>query len=393
MWPKTRLNVIKTIAQQEMKVRRHFWILPLAGLLLTACNSEKGQKARGDQVQYKTLTVQRSDQILTSEYSARLTGRQIVEIRPQVSGNITQICINEGQQVTKGQTLFIIDQVPYQAALEVAKANVATAQAKMETARMEYESSQTLKSEQVVSNYTVQTMLNTLNEAKAALAQAKAQELNARNNLSYTVVKSPVSGSASMIPYHVGALVSSSISEPLVTVADDHEMYAYFSVTENQTINLIQQYGSIEQFIKQAPEVELRLSNGSTYPQKGRINAVSGTVDASTGAVSLRATFPNANHLLHNGGSGSVVVSTHRNACIVIPQEATYELQNRMFVYRVIDGKTKATPIEVFRLNNGKEYIVESGLNEGDVIIAEGAGLLRDGIEIRGEKKEERGKK
>ncbi len=393
MWPKTRLNVIKTIAQQEMKVRRHFWILPLAGLLLTACNSEKGQKARGDQVQYKTLTVQRSDQILTSEYSARLTGRQIVEIRPQVSGNITQICINEGQQVTKGQTLFIIDQVPYQAALEVAKANVATAQAKMETARMEYESSQTLKSEQVVSNYTVQTMLNTLNEAKAALAQAKAQELNARNNLSYTVVKSPVSGSASMIPYHVGALVSSSISEPLVTVADDHEMYAYFSVTENQTINLIQQYGSIEQFIKQAPEVELRLSNGSTYPQKGRINAVSGTVDASTGAVSLRATFQNANHLLHNGGSGSVVVSTHRNACIVIPQEATYELQNRMFVYRVIDGKTKATPIEVFRLNNGKEYIVESGLNEGDVIIAEGAGLLRDGIEIRGEKKEERGKK
>ena len=386
MWPKTRLNVIKTIAQQEMKVRRHFWILPLAGLLLTACNSEKGQKARGDQVQYKTLTVQRSDQILTSEYSARLTGRQIVEIRPQVSGHIIQICINEGQQVTKGQTLFIIDQVPYQAALEVAKANVATAQAKMETARMEYESSLTLKSEQVVSNYTVQTMLNTLNEAKAALAQARAQELNARNNLSYTVVKSPVSGSASMIPYHVGALVSSSISEPLVTVADDHEMYAYFSVTENQTINLIQQYGSIEQFIRQAPEVELRLSNGTSYPQKGRINAVSGTVDASTGAVSLRATFPNANHLLHNGGSGSVVVSTHRKDCIVIPQEATYELQNRVFVYRVIDGKTKATPVEVFRLNNGKEYIVESGLSEGDVIIAEGAGLLKEGVEVKGEK-------
>ena len=369
-----------------MNIKKLLWILPVTGLLLIACSSEKGKKERGNQAQYKTLAVQRSDQILTSEYSAKLTGRQIVEVRPQVSGNITRICINEGQQVTKGQMLFIIDQVPYQAALEVAKASVATAQAKLETARMEYESSQKLKLEQVVSDYTVQTTLNTLNEAKAALAQAKAQELNARNNLSYTVVKSPVSGSTSMIPYHVGALVSSNISEPLVTVADDHEMYAYFSVTENQTIDLIQQYGSIEQFIKQAPEVELRLSNGSTYPQKGHINAVSGTVDASTGAVSLRAIFPNTNHLLHNGGSGSVVMSTHRKDCIVIPQEATYELQNRVFVYRVIDGKTKATPIEVFRLNNGKEYIVETGLNEGDVIIAEGAGLLRDGMEVKGEK-------
>ena len=366
-----------------MKAFRLILICSMASLLLIACNSGGGKKGGADQAQYKTLTIQRSDQTLTSEYSARLTGRQIVEIRPQVSGNITRICINEGQKVTKGQALFIIDQVPYQAALEVAKASVATAQAKLETAKMEYESSQTLKNEQVVSDYTVQTMLNTLNEAKAALAQAKAQELNARNNLSYTVVKSPVSGSASMIPYHEGALVSSNISEPLVTVADDHEMYAYFSVTENQTIDLIQQYGSIEQFIKQAPEVELRLSNGNTYPQKGHINAVSGTVDAATGAVSLRATFPNANQLLHNGGSGSVVVSTHRKDCIVIPQEATYELQNRVFVYRVIDGKTKATPIEVFRLNNGKEYIVESGLNEGEVIIAEGAGLLRDGIEIK----------
>ena len=369
-----------------MNIKKLVWIFPIVGLMISACGSEKGKKGQGSQAQYKTLTVQRSDQTLTSEYSARLTGRQIVEIRPQVSGNITRICINEGQQVSKGQALFIIDQVPYQAALEVAKASVATAQAKMETARMEYESSQKLKTEQVVSDYTVQTSLNALNEAKAALAQAKAQELNARNNLGYTVVKSPVSGSASMIPYHVGSLVSSSISEPLVTVADDHEMYAYFSVTENHTIDLIQQYGSIEQFIKQAPEVELRLSNGSTYPNKGRINAVSGTVDASTGAVSLRAVFNNPQHLLHNGGAATVVLPTKRRDCIVIPQEATYELQNRVFVYRVIDGKTKATPIEVFRLNNGKEYIVESGLNEGDVIIAEGAGLLKDGMEIKGKK-------
>lgn len=367
----------------------------MAGLLMAGCASDgKEKKGHGDKAQYQLMTVKRSDQTLTSDYSARLTGRQIVEVRPQVSGTLTRICIKEGAAVQRGQTLFVIDQVPYQAALNMARAAVNTAEAKLATAKMNYENDQALQGSQVVSEYVVKTSFNTMKEAEAALAQAKAQEQNARNNLSYTVVKSPVSGSASMIPYHVGALVGSNISEPLVTVADDHEMYAYFSITENQTISLIQQYGSIDAFVRQAPQVELKLSDGSTYAQKGRIDAVSGTVDATTGAVSLRAVFPNPNHLLHNGGSGSVMVSTHRKDCVVIPQEATYELQNRVFVYRIVDGKTKATPVEVFRLNNGKEYIVESGLNEGDVIIAEGAGLLKDGIEVReGKEQGARGKK
>jgi membrane fusion protein (multidrug efflux system) len=255
---------------------------------------------------------------------------------------------------------------------------------------MEYESSRKLKAGQVISDYTVQTSLNALNEAKAALSQARAQELNARNSLSYTEVKSPVNGSASMIPYHVGALVSSSIAEPLVTVADDNVMYAYFSITENQTLDLIAQYGSINEFIAKAPAVNLRMSNGKDYDQPGRISAVSGIVDGQTGAVTLRATFPNTSHLLHNGGSATIVVPTQRSQCIVIPQEATYELQNRSFVYRVIDGKTKSTAITVFPQNNGKEYIVEEGLNAGDTIIAEGAGLLKDGIEVN---VEVRGKK
>jgi membrane fusion protein (multidrug efflux system) len=165
-------------------------------------------------------------------------------------------------------------------------------------------------------------------------------------------------------------------------------MYVYFSISENQSLDLISQYGSISEFIAKAPAVSLRLSNGQEYAQKGRISAVSGTVDSQTGAVTLRATFPNSGHLLHNGGSATVVLPTHRRQCIVIPQEATYELQNRSFVYRVINGKTKATPVTLFSQNNGKEYIVEQGLNVGDTIIAEGAGLLKDGIEVR---KEERG--
>ena len=352
----------------------------LAVLLLVSC-SEKKQK-RQDAAQYQTMVVSRKDMTLERQYSARLTGRQIVEIRPQVSGCITRILTGEGEAVRKGQTLFVIDQVPYRAALEMAVAARKSAEARLATARMNYENEMALQQGHVVGDVSVQTMRNALLEAEAALAQAKAQEVNARNNLSYTEVKSPVSGVASMIPWHVGSLVGSNISEPLVTVADDSEIYVYFSISENQVLDLIAQYGSIAEFIGKAPAVSLRMNNGQTYDQKGHISAVSGTVDAQTGAVALRATFPNAGRLLHHGGSATVVVPTHRQQCIVIPQEATYELQNRMFVYRVVDGKTKATPVTLYPQNNGKEYIVEEGISEGDTIIAEGAGLLKEGVAI-----------
>ena len=352
----------------------------LAVILCTACGEKKQQKHDG--AQYQTMVVSRKDVTLERTYSGRLTGRQIVEVRPQVSGCITRILTGEGQAVRKGQTLFVIDQVPYRAALEVAVAARKSAEARLATARMNYENETQLQEGRVVSDVSVTTMRNALLEAEAALAQAKAQEVNARNNLSYTEVKSPVNGVASMIPWHVGSLVNSSISEPLVTVADDSEMNVYFSITENQVLNLISQYGSIAEFISKAPPVSLRMNNGQEYDQQGRISAVSGTVDTQTGAVTLRATFPNAGGLLHNGGSATIVVPTHRADCIVIPQEATYELQNRMFVYRVVDGKTKATAITLFPQNNGREYIVEDGISVGDTIIAEGAGLLKDGIEV-----------
>ena len=350
------------------------------GLLLTSCAEEK--KKAHDAAQHKTMVVGRKDVTLQRQYSARMTGRQIVEVRPQVSGCITRICINEGQAVKKGQLLFVIDQVPYRAALESAVASRKSAEARLATAQINYENEMQLKEGHVVSDVSVKTVRNALLEAESALAQAKAQELNARNNLSYTEVKSPVSGVASMIPWHIGSLVSSNISEPLVTVADDSEMYVYFSISESQALNLIAQYGSIGQFISQAPAVSLRLNNGQDYNQQGCISAISGTIDDKTGAVTLRATFPNKGGLLHNGGSATIVVPTQHKDCIVIPQEATYELQNRMFVYRVIDGKTKATAVTLFPQNNGREYIVEEGLNQGDTIIAEGAGLLKDGVEV-----------
>ncbi len=356
-------------------------MLLIACAVIGACKEKKEEKHQGP-AHYKTMVVTAHDVTLYQSYTARLSGRQIVEVRPQVSGNITQICIKEGDNVRKGQTLFIIDQVPYRAALEVAIASRKSAEAKLATAKMNYKSELGLKENNVVSDFSVETMRNAMLEAEAALTQAKAQENNARNSLSYTIVRSPLNGVASMIPWHVGALVNSSISEPLVTVADDHEVYAYFSITENHALDLIKQYGSISQFIHQAPNVTLRLSNGSDYAMAGHIDAVSGTVDATTGSVNMRATFPNPNRLLHNGGSATVILPSHHNNCIVVPQEATYELQNKVFVYRVVNGMTKSTPVEVHRQNNGREYIIRNGLNVGDTIIAEGAGLLKEGIKI-----------
>ena len=328
------------------------------------------------------MEVSRGTRTLSQSYTAVINGRQSVEIRPQVSGTITQVCIAEGAQVKKGQTLVIIDQVPYKAALETAIANVKSAEASVATARLTADSKEQLFKENVVSAFDLQTARNSLLQAEATLAQAKAEEVNARNNLSYTEVKSPVNGVSGMLPYRVGALVDASISTPLTTVSDDTEMYVYFSMTESQVLSLVRQYKTLDEALKQMPEVELKLSDGLIYEHKGRIDAISGTIDTSTGAVSLRATFPNPEHMLRNDGSGTVVFPYIKENVLIIPQEATFEIQDKIFVYKVVDGKATSSQVTVFPVNNGKEYIVENGLEEGETIIAEGAGLVQEGTVI-----------
>jgi membrane fusion protein (multidrug efflux system) len=316
-----------------------------------------------------------------------MKGKEIVEIRPQVSGLITKILTAEGQKVHKGQALFIIDQVPYQAALNTAEASLKSAKAAEATAQLNYDSKKQLLDQQVISDFELQTAQQALLSAQAQVAQAQAGVTNARNSLSYTVVKSPLSGVAGMIPYRVGSLVISNISEPLITVCDDSQMWVYFSLSERDVTDLTMQYVSLDKFIQTMPDVALLFSNDKEYGQKGRVDAVSGIVDANTGAVALRAVFPNDDHLLRNGGTGTVVISTVRDNVIVIPQTATFELQNKVFVYRVVDGKTAQTAIEVAPLDDGTSYIVENGLTEGDVIIAEGAGLMREGTEVNSKSK------
>lgn len=329
------------------------------------------------------MTVKKENRLLTNSYSAVVKGRQSVEIRPQVSGTITDICVKEGAKVQKGQVLFVIDQVPYQAALQTAVANVKSAEAAVATARLTSDSKEELFKEKVVSDFDRQTARNSLLEAEASPAQAKAAETNARNDLSYTVVRSPVNGVAGMSSYRVGALVNSSITTPLLTVSDDEEIYVYFSLTENQILSLVRQYGSVEKALAGMPKVSLLLSDGTTYAHEGTVDAISGTIDTETGAISLRAVFPNPEGMLRNGSTATLVLPYTKNDVMVVPQEATFEIQDKVYVYKVNkEGKAESAQVTVFPLNNGQEYIVESGLQEGDVIVAEGAGLIQENTQI-----------
>ena len=362
-----------------------------AGVLMLAACKDGAKTASTGESYYETYEITLSERVLSTGYSAAISGVQTVEIRPQVSGMITEILIEEGESVSKGQVLFIIDQTPYKAAYQIAAANVKSAEAALSTAELIYQSNKDLFEQDVVSEFDLLTAQNNLIEAQARLALCKAEEVNASNNLSYTEVRSPVNGVASMIPYRVGALVSSSIAQPLVTVSDDSSVYAYFSMAENQMLDMLQQYGSLNKAISQMPEVELIMSNGQTYEHTGKINAISGTISENTGAVSLRAVFSNKNHFLRNGGSGTIVIPSTLKNCIAIPQAATYELQDRIFVYKVVDGKASATEVLVRPQNNGKEYIVTSGLEVGDIIVAEGAGLIKEGTVIQSRPKTEEG--
>lgn len=332
--------------------------------------------------EYAVLTVATTDREIPTSYSATIRGRQDIDIYPQVSGTISELRVNEGQQVAKGQPLFIIDQVPYKAALQTAEANVAAAKAGVATAQLTFDSKKELFAKNVISQFELTTAQNQLLTAQAQLAQAEAQRVNAANNLSYTVVKAPANGVVGTLPYRVGALVSASLPQPLTTVSDNSDMYVYFSMNENQLLSLTRTYGSMANTLRNMPEVQLQLNDGSMYQHAGRIESISGVIDRSTGSVSLRASFPNREGLLHSGGSGNVILPNNITDCIVIPQAATFELQDKVYVYKVVDGKASSNLIEVDKISNGKEYIVRSGLTPGEVIVAEGVGLLREGTPI-----------
>lgn len=359
-----------------MKSRLGLLVCCLA--LLSSCG--QGNKSTGSAPEIAVMEVNTTTANLTNSYPATIKGKQDVEIRPMVSGFITKLHVDEGAVVRKGQVLFTIDPVQYQAAVQTAKATVETAKAALSTQELTTANKRELNKKQIISDYDLKMSENQLAQAKATLAQAEAQLINAKNNLSYTQVTSPSDGVVGTIPYRVGSLVSASIATPLTTVADISEMYAYFSMTERQLLSMIREGGTMKEILDKMPDVQLQLIDGTMYADSGRVETISGVIDQTTGSVNMRALFPNKHNILRSGGTGNVVFPNPLHDVIMIPQSATTEIQDKRFVFVLqADNTLKNTEIKVFTLDDGKYFYVTEGLKKGDKIAIEGVQSLKDG--------------
>lgn len=354
------------------------------------CSSQPGNgQGQGGPQDYPVLKLHPQSIELTSSYPAILEGRQTVEIRPRVPGYITDMHVDEGDWVDKGQLLFTLNSEEFEQEVRSAVANVQAAEARVSTANDEVERLKNLVEKEIVSDYQLQSAKNTLESNEASLAQAKARLVNARVNLGYTEIKSPVSGIIGTIPYRIGSLVNSTISRPLTVVSDISRVFAYFSMSERELLEMSQSTTgkgdntTIQQRIADMPKVNLVLADNSLYPHRGTLKLASGLINTETGSASFRATFPNPEEVLRSGGSGNVQIPFVQDSAIVIPQKSTYEIQNKQFVYTVTDSNTVTSrEVSLLPLATEQLYVVESGLSVGDTIISTGTIQLSDGASV-----------
>jgi len=356
---------------------------PVQNLICSADESEEPLEEEAEApVMHETMTIERQDITSHKLYPASIEGRQTIRIIPRIDGYLREIRIKEGTRVKRGQVLFVMDQAAYKAELSAAKASVSMAQASLSTAQLNYNSRKVLFDKSIISEQELLVSQTEVELAKAQLEQANAQFELAQTNLSYTTIKSPSDGIVGRMPFYVGDFVGSTLTDGLTTIADTHEMSVYFSLSETEVVSRVAEYGSLDKMIEAFPPVSLKLVDGSLYKEEGHIESVSGIVDQHTGALSLRAVFPNADGILLSGGSGQLIVPNIYKQVIVIPQEAAYEILDKHHVYKIVEGRTQAVVIQVVPLSDGTHYLVTGGLEEGDQIIARGAAYLRDGMTL-----------
>lgn len=370
-----------------MKNKSLIWTMLAGGslLMLGACGGSQGQQAAAGQQapELAVITIGEEDASLETAYPATLHGKNDVEIRPQVSGFLTKVCVQEGQKVSKGQMLFTIDQVQLQAAVDAANAAVAVAQANVNTAQTNATNNKILLDQNIISQSSYQTSVDALNAAKAQLNQAQANLVSSRRNLSFSTVTAPSAGVVGSIDFKEGALVSPSTL--LTVLSENSNMEAYFSLNEKEILDMTDGgRRSIRAAMDSLPEVTLRLATGELYPYKGKIISISGVLDSNTGSATAKASFPNPEGMLHSGNTGQVLIPAFTQNAILLPQKATYELQDMKFCYVVGDSSiVHSAPIEVSPKNDGQNYIVTSGLKPGDVVVVEGIGInVKDGMTI-----------
>ena len=355
-------------------------MVAFSATVLMSCGGGGGRPTFGDN-EYPIETVAESSAALQSTYPATINGIQDVEIRPKVSGFLTQINVTEGQTVSAGQVLFVVDNETYQAQVRQAQAAVNTAQSAVNTAKLTFENTKQLHASKVVGDYELQTAENTFQSAQAQLAQAQAALASAKEALSFCYVKSPAAGVVGTLPFKKGALVSAS--NVLTHVSDISTMDVYFSMTEKDMLAMSQSEGGLKAAVEKFPPLKLQLADGTMYAYEGHVSSISGVIDRSTGSVQVKAQFPNPEKLLKSGGSGSIIIPRSADAAIVIPQRVVMEVQNKKFVYLLKDSnKVAYTEITVDPQNDGVNYIVTSGLKVGDKYVTNGITKLTDKMEI-----------
>jgi membrane fusion protein (multidrug efflux system) len=355
--------------------KKQMLLIAAAAAMMMSCGGG-GRPTFGDN-EYPVVAVGTSSADMQTSYPATIKGVQDVEIRPKVQGFLVQINVKEGQMVSAGQTLFVIDNATYQAQVRQAQAAVNAAQQQVNTAKLTYENSQKLHENHVIGDYELQTSKNTYESAQAQLSQAQASLASAKETLSFCYVKSPAAGVVGTLPFKRGALVSAS--NALTTVSNISSMEVYFSMTEKDVLAM--QRGGND--LSAIPAVKLQLSDGTIYDQEGKVTKMSGVIDAATGTVQLIAVFPNPQKLLKSGASGNIVIPRVNSNAIIIPQACVSEVQNKKFVYTLgKDNKVVYTEIKVDAQNDGNNYIVTDGLKPGDKYVTNGITKLNDGMEI-----------
>ena len=350
-------------------------------LLMTACGLDIPKE---EQTSFETMTVEKSDIEVPIKFSAKMKGQTDVTITPQVSGQLMKICVTEGQRVKKGQTLFVIDSRNAQLNLEVAQANLQAALAQESSAKLEYESNKNLFEKKIVSQYMLDNSENSYKQAKASVAQARASVNNAKVNLGFCTITAPVMGLIGEIPVRTGDQVSPGTQ--LTMVSGNLQMDAEFSIPESLVEEMVSAGTKASERTKimaSLPEVTFLMKNGTEYTYKGRISSLTGMVNATTGTISCKATFPNPDGQLFSGIQGTVVMPYAVAGVIVIPQTAVVKLQSKQQVYKVkADSTATAIEVKTEDVGNGQDYIITSGLNVGDQIVTVGANNVHEGQKV-----------
>ena len=371
-------------------MNKSIYFFCVAAMLLTvSCKNGNKDKA-APKIEVQSITLKDTTCLVEYKFPATIRGLQDVAIYPQVEGRITGIQVTEGQKVSKGQVLFVIDDIPYKAAYDASVASLEVAKSEEATAQMTLESKQNLFNENIISEYQLKLAQNNLMTAKARRKEAEASVNNAGNNLSFTRVKSPVDGYVGTLPYKIGSLVGSAMVEPLTIVSDNSSVYADFSLPESTYYYIAEDLASSGQSMETSPimsgQISLMMNDGSRYPYPGKMHSLSGLFSKSTGALPARAIFPNPDRILMSGGSAQIVFGYEEDGVITIPRTAMKELQDKLFVFKIEDGKLKQTAVNAYRYNASYWILLpdEDGtfpLKSGDIITST-TNRLNDGDEV-----------